>query len=167
MIKEAKQKGFQGMVFGIVDGLICLIGTTFAISAISQNPKMVLATGIAVSLSNGLANATGFFLSEHVESEQKISNHTTREIWQSSFFCFSGAIMATILPLLPYLFLKIFLARIFSFLIAGLILFFLGFYHARISQEDKIKEGLKFLVISAFTAIICYGLGIIIRPLLS
>jgi uncharacterized membrane protein len=83
-----KMKGFQGLVFGIVDGLIAVIGTTFAISALEQKSFYILISGLAVALSNGIANSVGFYLSEEVESEQKIANHTRKEIFKAGFLCF-------------------------------------------------------------------------------
>ena len=138
------EKGIQGTAFGIVDGIIAMLGTTFAISVFSEKPLLVLVTGIAVGLSNGIANAAGFFISEEIEAQHGIAEHTKKEIYQAALACFIGSVAAVILALLPYFFFSFNLARISSLVIGALILFFLGIYHATISNESKVGEGLKF-----------------------
>lgn len=159
------EKGIQGAAFGIVDGIIAMLGTTFAISVFSENPLLVLVTGIAVGFSNGIANAAGFFISEEVESQHGISGHTPKEIYKAALFCFVGSVGVVILALFPYLFFSFGLARILSLLIGALILFLLGVYHATISKESRIGEGLKFFFISVIAALLCYGLGYLIKIL--
>jgi len=159
------QKGIQGAVFGIVDGIIAILGTTFAISALSQNPTLILASGLAVGISNGIANSAGFFLSEEVETEHGIANHTKREIFQAACFCFVASILVVFVSLSPYFFVGFSTARILSLLIGLAILFSLGAYHATISRESKIKEGLKFLLIGFIAALLCFGLGKLINQM--
>ncbi len=159
------QKGVQGAVFGIVDGIIAMLGTTFAISALSQDTILILISGLAVGISNGIANAAGFFLSEEVETEHGIANHSKREIFQAALFCFASSILVVFASLSPYFFVNFFTARVLSLLIGLVILFSLGVYHATISRESKIKEGLKFMLIGFVAALICFGLGKLINQM--
>jgi len=159
------QKGVQGAVFGIVDGIIAMLGTTFAISALNQNPTLILISGLAVGLSNGIANAAGFFLSEEVETEHGIADHSKREIFRAAIFCFIAGILVVLASLSPYFFISFSAARIISLIVGLVILFSLGVYHATISRESKIKEGLKFMLIGFVAALICFGLGKLINQM--
>ena len=158
-----KQMGVQGIAFGIVDGVIAMLGTTLAISVLSNNTLLILVTGLAVGISNGLANAAGFYISEEVEVEHGLSDHTKKDILKIAFFCFLASVLAVLIPLSSYLYLSFNWARLTSVAVGLLILFALGVYHAVISREGRIREGIKFLLIGLAATLLSYCVGVAIN----
>ena len=149
----------HGAAFGLVDGVITVLGLTLGISALNPDRIVILVAGLSVGIADGIANSVGFFVSEEVETEQRISSHTKKAIYYSSAPCFGATLIAVLLPMIPYIFTSITMARISSIVIGLSLLFVFGMIHARFSHESPVKEGLKLVAIGAITVAICFGVG--------
>ena len=149
----------HGAAFGIVDGVITVLGLTLGVSALSPDRTVILVAGVSVGIADGLANSAGFFVSEEVATEHGISNHTKKAIYASSISCFAATLVAVLFPTIPYLFAKIAIARVVSIMVGLSLLFVFGVIHARFSHESPIKEGLKLVAIGAIADAICFAIG--------
>lgn len=155
----------QGVAFGVIDGIIMTLGITLGVSALNASKILILVAALSAGIADGLANSAGFFVSEEVESEHKIVKHLKKEILLSSLLCGPATFAAVMFPIAPYLFLSVSIARLVSIAVSLSLLFIFGVYHAKISRENPIWEGLKFAAIGAFAGAICFGIGKVI-PLL-
>lgn len=164
-IRRKIRGSMQGVAFGIVEGIIMIFGITLGISALDGSKVLILVAGLTAGIADGLANSAGFFVSEEIEAEHKIANHSKKDILFSSLLCLLATFAGVMFPIAPYLFLSVNVARIASTAISLSLLFMFGVYHAKISRENPIREGLKFAAIGAFAGAICFGIGKVI-PLL-
>jgi len=166
-IKKKIKRSMQGVAFGIIEGIIMIFGLTLGISALNVSKVLILITGLTAGIADGLANSAGFFVSEEVEAEHKIVKHSKKQILFSSSLCGLATFLAVMFPILPYLFLSIGVARLISIVVSLSLLFMFGIYHAKISKENPVREGLKFATIGAVAGAICFGIGKVIPLLFS
>jgi hypothetical protein len=152
-------KGMQGIAFGLIEGIIFILGLSLGISALQTNPLIVFVIGLTGGIADAFANATGFLVSEEVESEQKIANHTKKEVFFAAAFVFLFTIIAVVLTLVPYLFFGINEAMTASMIIGLGLLFIFGAFHATQSKENMFIEGIKFAFYGFIASIICFAIG--------
>jgi len=158
-IRKKVKRSMQGLAFGIIEGIIMIFGITLGISALDASKILILVAGLTAGIADAFANSAGFFVSEEVEAEHKIGSHSKKEILFSTLLCGLATFIAAIFPALPYLFLSIGAGRLVSIVVSLSLLFMFGVYHAKISGENPIREGLKFAIIGAVAGVICFGIG--------
>ena len=79
-MKHSLKVGFS---FGLTSGIITTLGLLTGLNS-STNSKLVVIGGIlTIAIADAFSDALGIHVSE--ESENK---HTSREIWESTFFYF-------------------------------------------------------------------------------
>ena len=74
-----------------------------------------------------------------------------------------AAIIGSIIPLVPFFFLPVTIAMVASVLVAALVLFVVGAYKAHIYVGNPGKSGLEMAVIGTLSALVGYGVGMILR----
>ncbi|MBI5884749.1 VIT1/CCC1 transporter family protein [archaeon] len=158
-IKESLLNGMQGIAFGLVEGIIFVLGLSLGISALNSSPLMVFVIALTGGIADAFANSVGFFVSEEVESEQGIAKHSKKEVFTAALLVFIATILFIFITITPYLFVSIGSARIASMAIGLLLLFGFGAYHATQSKESRLFEGLKFAFYGLLASIICYFIG--------
>jgi predicted membrane protein (TIGR00267 family) len=160
--------GFQGIAFGLMDGLITMLGIIMGISTATGDAKLVITAGIIGGIANGFANSIGLYASELAERGQQIQDkkrgkqthiHTMKEIWIASGLAFVSSIVALILPIVPFMLFPIQQSMIVAFVISSLLLFFLGYEVGRISEEDGLGMGIKYVLAGLFGAVVCFMIG--------
>lgn len=160
--------GFQGIAFGLMDGLVMTVGMIMGVARATGNPKMVVLTGVIGGIADGFANAIGFYASEQAERGQQIQHvkggkktmvHTRQEILMVSVLCYLATLVALVIPTLPFLFFPLGEAMIVSFILATIALFVLGHEVGRVSDENPLWTGLKYPLIGLVGAIICILIG--------
>jgi VIT1/CCC1 family predicted Fe2+/Mn2+ transporter len=55
------------LVFGLQDGLLSTVGVLSGVSAATQNPRIVILTGLAAGVTGGISMATGSYLAARTE----------------------------------------------------------------------------------------------------
>lgn len=167
-------EGFQGAAFGLTDGVICIIGLIIGVAVATSNINLILIAAIAGGLADALGNAIGFYLSEltergsqiHARDEHGITTvvHSLREVFLSGALSFLATAFVLFVLLAPFFFLDINSSVICSFGIAAVILFSLGAYVGKLSNESPMRKGMVYLVLgilgAAFSYLVGYGLHI-------
>jgi len=74
-----------------------------------------------------------------------------------------AAIIGSLIPLVPFFFLPVNVAMVTSVLVAALVLFVVGAYKAHIYVGNPGKSGLEMAVIGTLSALVGYGVGLILR----
>jgi predicted membrane protein (TIGR00267 family) len=74
-----------------------------------------------------------------------------------------AAIIGSIIPLVPFFFLPVNTSMVVSVLVAALVLFVVGAYKAHIYVGSPGKSGLEMAVIGTLSALVGYGVGLILR----
>ena len=168
--------GFQGIAFGLVDGLITMLGIIIGISRATSDPRLVILAGIVGGVSNGFANSIGLYASELAERGQQIQArkrgeeshvHTLNEILIASGLAFVSCLVALVLPIVPFFYFSINTAIMIAFVVSTALLFILGFEVGRVSYESRLRMGLQYAFAGVFGAIICYWVGDMLQNLVS
>jgi len=164
---------FQGAAFGMMDGVILIVGLLIGVSEATANSKMVIVSGLVGGIANAFGNSIGFYTSEsaergeqirfHKERGQKLEDgyvHSHEEVLASSALSFFATILALIFPIAPFFFIAdIGTAMIACVAISGIMLFALGAYIAKLNEECWWKSGLKYALLGFAGAAIAYFIG--------
>lgn len=159
----------EGAVFGLVDGIVCFLGLIIGVGVATHDPNLVIITGIITGMANAFGNSIGFFISQSTERGIQIHAarrhriltrpHSRKEVILSGIFSFLTTAAALVVLLFPFLLFDITVAIAIS---AGLglgLLFLLGLYVGKLSEESKLRTGIKYVCLGAAGAVICYLVG--------
>jgi len=163
---ERISKGMQGIAFGLIEGIIMILGLSLGVSGLSNSALFVFVVGFTGAIADAFANFSGLWVSEEIESEHKISSHSKEEILFAAVLAFFSTLVSAVIPIIPYLFLDIPSARIYSVIIGLILLFAFGVFHATKSHENGLIEGTKFALLGLFTSIICFYIGSVLPGLI-
>jgi len=147
------KEGMQGATFGIMDGIITILGVMWGLS-VTQN-KFILMIGILTAgLADSFANAAGMHVSQETEAA-----HRRREVWKSTIFCFVATFLVAVILTAPLIFFSLKTAIIISALIAVTLLVNLGYFVAEVRHRKPISLILEYTFIGIAVSVICFGLG--------
>ena len=158
----------EGAAFGITDGIIAVLGTLIGAAAATESSGLAIIAGVLVGVSNSFANSIGVYISQSTERSvqiakaakgEKIQVHTVRENIISALSAFLAAITVSLLMVLPFMFLGIVASMAVCFIMGTTILFLLGAYTAKISNESALAHGLQYSLLGAAGAVICFFVG--------
>lgn len=74
-----------------------------------------------------------------------------------------AAVVGSLIPLAPFIFIPVGVSSILSVLIAALTLFIFGAYKARVTVGSPGKSGLQMAVIGTVSALVGYGVGLLFQ----
>jgi VIT1/CCC1 family predicted Fe2+/Mn2+ transporter len=152
VIMKSKKKIEGSIAFGIMDGIITLLGILLAMFAISADQKTILVAAIATAIADSTANAAGYHVSEEAADSKKHSEAT-----RSSVLCFVATLIAMMIPLVPVFILSQQISIYVAIAICLTILFLLGQY------VKGWKVGIEYLAIGVIAGIVCYAVGILVK----
>ena len=148
-MKHSFKTGFS---FGLTSAVITTLGLMVGLQS-STHSKTVVLTGILViAIADALSDAIGIHMSE--ESENR---HTTREIWESTFFTFLTKFVFALTFIVPVLLLELSLAVIVNVVWGLSLITIFSFY---ISQKGKrCRVILEHLIIAGLVVIATHYIG--------
>jgi VIT1/CCC1 family predicted Fe2+/Mn2+ transporter len=146
--------GFQGISFGIMDGIITVLGVMMGLSATS-NSRIVFIGILAAGIADAFANAAGFYASEETENI-----HSKKEVWNATILCFIATLMVMVVLVLPLLFFDISYAIVVSEILGIVMLVFLGYFVSNVARKGSAwRTILEYVVIGLAVSFVCYILG--------
>jgi len=163
---------------GLMDGLITLLGIIVGVGVATDDTKVVIISGLIGGISNSFGTSIGFYTSENAERGQQIEFykknkgarkdlqyiHSHSEILGSTFLSFMAGALAIILPLLPFFLLHdITVSMISSVIISAMLLFILGHYIGKINETDRLRSGLKYVILGIVSSAVAFILGEVLR----
>jgi predicted membrane protein (TIGR00267 family) len=172
---------FQGIAMGLMDGLITLLGIIVGVGAATSDAKFIIISSLIGGISNSFGTSIGFYTSENAERGQQIAFykkkknsrkgdryiHSHSEIIGSTGLSFIAGVCALILPILPFFFIAdVKISIITSVVISIILLFILGYYIGEINETDKLKSGLKYVLLGIISAGIAFALGGLLKHIL-
>lgn len=149
-----KQKGIQGLTFGIMEGTILLMGVMLGLQVTKSRTITVIAL-LVTALADAFANSAGF----HVSQETEI-HHGKKEVWISTVYCFASTFFIMALLVVPILVFENYgNAVIVSSIVAIFVLGLLGVFVARQRNESALWTAIEYIAIGLVAAIVCFYLG--------
>lgn len=167
-------------VIGTFDGaltVLALVVGAYVGSAGEASGGVIFAAGFAMGIGLGISSFFGAYESERIERQieleylerqmlRKMEGTIHEEavnfaiLW-SSFIHGVSPLLASWIPIIPFLFLDVHKAMIASIIIAFLILFVTGMYLGRVAEKNMFVYGLRFLAVGVITAVICQFMGVV------
>jgi len=148
-----KANGVQGFTFGIMEGMVMVLGVLIGLSAASQ-PKTVLIIGTFLAgFSDALANAVGIHVSQETEARPR------REVWKATIYCFLATIGATLIIVIPLAVLPTTLAIPVTWVIGVVSLAALGWYVSRFSRIPKSTLAFEYMSMGIVVSVVCFIVG--------
>lgn len=145
--------GYQGVAFGIMDGIITILGVLVGIGITGNRPFTIIGI-LAVGLADSFANSMGIHVSEETENI-----HSRKEIWQITGLCFLATFFTMIFLILPLLIFDFSIAFHMSYILGFILLIALGMF---VSKQRGTKSGkliLEYLSVGIAVVIISYFIG--------
>jgi len=152
-MKKVEIGGRQGAVFGFMEGIVMLMGVLIGLATTGER-RIALIGVLVAGVADAFANSAGFFASEESESI-----HPKREVRLATLYCLLATIAATIIIVIPLIFLPMQTAIYVSLAIALLTLALIGIYVSKYTKENKLTSISKYLILGVITAIATHYIG--------
>lgn len=212
------------IILGGQDGLVNVLGVILGVAAATNDPRIVLAAGMAATFAESVSMGAVAYTSTRAEddlyrSEQereyrhiriapeleekevreiyarkgfqgktldKIVNVITAnpDVWvevmmaeehqlnppenqgsavKTALVVGFSAIVGSLIPLVPFVFLPVNVSMVVSIVIAALTLFIVGAYKARITVGHPGRSGLEMAIIGTLSALVGYAVGLLFK----
>lgn len=151
----------KGLGFGLTSGVITTLGIIVGLHSGTHSQLAVIGGIVVLAIADALSDALGIHVSEEAEKE-----HTTKEIWEATFYTFLSkfAFALTFVP--PMIFLEI-LTAIFVSIGWGLFLIvILSFYTAKSQGKNVYKTITEHILLAVVVIILAHLVGDLIYGLL-
>lgn len=170
------EHNFQGIAFGLMDGLILLLGLLMGLSEATGEARIVIMGGIIGGIANSFGNAIGFYTSESAERGQQLKFykgkntqdvhkfvHSHSDILFSTLASFGATLLSLVLPIIPFFAVPVLgEAMLVSGAIAIVILAVLGYFIGKMNESDGLWSSVKYVVLGLVGA----GLGFVVGDFL-
>ncbi len=167
-------EGFHGLAFGLVDGLITMLGVVIGVAqATGGDSKLVVLSGLVAGFANAFGNSIGFYGSELAERGEHMLEgrepSSMTEVRRSSLLSFIMTILAMLALMVPFvLFSNAYgLAMILAVFIGSGLLFALGLLVGRLWGRHPLRYGLIYMALGVAGSGLSFLVGEVVRALLT
>lgn len=164
-------EGFHGMAFGMVDGLIALLGVVIGVASATNSSEIVILSGVVVGLTNAFGNSIGFYASELAEQGEHLQENMEVSSWaevkRSTVLAFIASLFSVLVLVPPFLFMSTKSAMILSVITSTLLLYALGSLVGRYSKRSSLKYGFTYVLLGLAGAGFAYMIGTAVGILIS
>ena len=145
----------RNVIFGMSDSLVSTVGLLAGIRSTGTSVNIIITTGVIYALVEGFSMAVGSFLSESSVEEYKIKGRVglTSSI-TGAVIIFVAFVVASFIPLVPYIFFNLSVALWVSIALSIIALFIVGIISARLSKISILKRGFTMSILGASAIII-------------
>jgi len=148
------------IVFGINDSLVSTVGFLAGISVAGVPRTTIVLTGIIYALVESFSMAMGDFLSEEsAEEYASQSNVDDRSSVISAILMFVSCVLASLIPLVPYIVFVSGTALVVSICLSVLSLFVVGVISARFSHLPVLWRGVRMASLGGAAIVMGVAIG--------
>ncbi len=164
-------EGFHGLTFGLVDGIVTMLGVVIGVAQATGDKRVVIVSGVVAGVANAFGNSIGFYGSElaergeHMVEGREPSSMT--EVRRSSLLSLLMSLGATAVLTVPFLAFSQNLAMVVALALGGVLLFSLGSIVGRLWRRHPLRYGLTYFALGIAGAGLSYFVGDIVRTFLS
>ena len=98
-----------------------------------------------------------------MSEEHQLSPVDRNHAWKVALVVGLSAIIGSLIPLLPFIFLPVATSMVVSVAITALVLFFVGGYKARMTVGHPGRSGLEMALIGTLSALVGYAVGALLK----
>jgi len=148
------------IIFGINDSLVSTVGFLAGISVAGVPKATIALTGIVYAFVEAFSMAMGDFLSEE-SAEEYISKSTVnnRHSITAAIFMFISCVLASLIPLIPYIIFTSGTALIVSVSLSVASLFIVGVVSARFSRLPMMWRGIRMALLGGAAIVMGVAIG--------
>ena len=149
---------WKGVGFGLTSGVITTLGVVIGLHS-GTHSKLAVLVGITVlAIADALSDAMGIHVSEEAEME-----HSTRELWEASFFTFLSKLFITSSFIIPIEILDLYTAIIVSTIWGIFLITIFSFCMAKSQGQNPYKKIAEHVLITIVVVLLTHYLGDIIN----
>jgi VIT1/CCC1 family predicted Fe2+/Mn2+ transporter len=149
------------IVFGINDSLVSTVGFLAGISVAGVPRATIVLTGIIYALVEAFSMAMGDFLSEEsAEEYMSKSDVSDRPSVIAAVLMFMSCVLASLIPLVPYMLFASNAALIVSICLSILSLFVVGMVSARFSRLPVLWRGVRMAALGGAAIVMGVAIGV-------
>ncbi|MEM2896447.1 MAG: hypothetical protein QXG01_02550 [Candidatus Bathyarchaeia archaeon] len=148
---------WKGVGFGLTSGVITTLGVIIGLHAGTHSKLAVLAGIVVLAIADALSDSMGVHISEEAEME-----HTTKELWETSFFTFVSKLIFTLSFIIPIAFLELYVAILVSIFWGLFLITLFSFYMAKSQKQKPYKVIAEHVFIVALVILSTHYIGDII-----
>lgn len=145
----------RNIILGATDSLVSTVGFLAGIGAGGANKETIILTGVIYAFVEAFSMAASSFLSEESTEEYEIKAIVSdRKPFLAGIVMFISSVVASFVPIAPYIFMELPLALLLSIVLAVIALFLVGIASAKISKVRLLRSGLKMVIIGGMAIVI-------------
>lgn len=148
----------QGIAFGVMDGVVNVLGVLLALNIATESKLAVVAGVLAAGIANALANSSGFYVSEETEGV-----HSQKEILSSTILAFFASFISAIIVLLPTIFFNLRTGLWIGFFLGIILLFLIGYVFSHQERKIAAEIGIKYVAIGIIVSILGFLIGTLVN----
>jgi VIT1/CCC1 family predicted Fe2+/Mn2+ transporter len=150
----------RNIIFGISDSLVSTVGLLSGIDASGTTKQVVLLTGIIYAFVEAFSMAVGSFLSEQSTEQYATKNAATdSKPFVGGAVMFVSFVLASFIPIVPYILLPVEGALWLSIGLSIVALFIVGIVSARMAKINLFQQGLKTALLGGAAIVIGVVVG--------
>lgn len=153
-----QEHGLQGATFGIMGGIIMVLGVMIGLSA-SADRFIVLVGMLVAGVADAFSNAAAFHVNEETEPY-----HSKKEVRKSTAYSFLGTFGAVFLLAVPFFFLSLLPAAITSGVLGVIMLILVGIIVSKLNPKFKASHLVwEYSITGVIVAIVSYIIGVLMQ----
>jgi len=157
---KARALYLRTIIFGINDSLVSTVGFLAGISVAGVPRTTIVLAGIVYALVESFSMAMGDFLSEEsAEEYMNKSSVSERPSVIAAILMFISCVLASLIPLIPYILFTSGSALIVSVCLSVLALFIVGMLSARFSRLPMLWRGFRMALLGGVTIVLGVSIG--------
>ena len=135
MMLFKKIVGAQGLTFGVVDGVITVLGILAGLYVLGD--RMAVVAGMLVAgLADSFANAVGIHISQETEGK-----HSSKEVMMSTSLAFLATFIVTLILVVPHFFMPLQNASFVSVALGLVFITGVGYFIGKRLEKGHLKTG--------------------------
>jgi len=159
MVKET-ELFLRNVIFGIADSLVSTVGLLAGIDVAGSSRQIIILTGIVYAFVEAFSMAVGSFLSEQSAEEYEAKGEVSAKgPINASIVMFVSFVVASFIPIVPYLMFGLTEALWFSIGFSLVILFVVGMISAKIVRVKIVSHGVKMVLLGGAAIVIGVVVG--------
>lgn len=154
----------RNIIFGIADSLVSTVGLLSGIGASGTSRQIIILTGVVYAFVEAFSMAVGSFLSEQSAEEYETKGEVNDgKPFVGGTVMFASFILASFIPIVPYIFFELSIAPWLSIVFSIVALFLVGFLSAGVAKVNVLRHGLKMALLGGAAIIIGVIVGKLIK----
>jgi VIT1/CCC1 family predicted Fe2+/Mn2+ transporter len=152
---KTRELYIRNIIFGISDSLVSTVGLLSGIDVSGTSRQIIILTGVTYAFVEAFSMAVGSFLSEESVEEDNLSGEVAASgPVTAGTVMFLSFIMASFIPILPYMFCGLTTALFLSIGAGIASLFIVGMISAKNTKVNVWKHGMRMALLGGMAIVI-------------